>query len=146
VLECVARPGHYLTLLGGTSDFEAPAAVFRKPGNPADLTPFRLRLQQNGASYLIYWTNLHLGHHGWCGKFGSHNAVQQFLPGLDGQFGTISMHQGGNPWGQVEYWRMEPTRAYGSVTLTDALVLAHRTNAPTSDADRAAYSFRLREI
>lgn len=143
VLESVARPGHFLTVLGGSSQLESPAAVFRQPDGPADLARFRLRVVAAPGGIHLYWTNLALGHHGWQGKFGSSSNVQQLAPGIDGKPGTLSLHQGVNPWGQVEYWRLAATRGYGSLTLSDALELAHRCNAPSDDAGKAAYAFRF---
>jgi hypothetical protein len=143
VLECEARPGQFLTTFGGSSSFEAPCGVFRKPS--ADLSPFHLRVLPVKGGFQLRWTNLALGHHGWTGKFGAAGGtVQQVAVGVDGDAGTVSLHQGTNPWGQVEYWRLEPTRGYGAATLTDALVLAHRAAAPSDDAGKTATSFRFR--
>lgn len=140
VIECVARPGQFLTVFGGASAFESPAAVFRRPDG--DLAPYRLRIVRATGGVQIRWTNLALGHHGWQGKFGASANVQQIAAGIDGQPGTVSLHQGVNPWKQIEYWRVAPTRAYGEASLTDALEMAHRMNAP-ADADEPLYSFRI---
>ena len=89
MLECEARPGQFLTTFGGSSSFEAPCGVFRKPS--ADLSPFHLRVLPVKGGFQIRWTNLALGHHGWTGKFGAAGGtVQQVAVGVDGDAGTVA--------------------------------------------------------